>query len=502
MEIINLQGNYNKIGVIGEGAFGKVVLFEAKPDKIVPEKEKKVVLKIIDKTKLSDEIKKDVLEEVKFCTILKHKNIISCFGGSETDSKVFILLEYANGGDLFEDISERDYTEEKTRKVMKDILSALEYCHSMRICNHDLKLENILIFKSSEGITYKIADWGLIDRTDRALTTTKGTIFYMAPEIIVGKAHFCDQTDMWAVGCMAYACTQGVYPFGAKYSDQKMSNDVYSKIMECILKDEVIYSKKMTDEYRNFVERLLDRNPKTRMTATQALNHPWITEKKEELTEFSITNTNDKSLKFPKNLKKISIRNLFELESIDELPEGLETLQFLNCPKLKNLPSLPDSLKSLSCRNCKKLVELPVLPQGVQQLDITQSVLLFIIPKLPETLKIFACDGCYMRKLPELSPTLEKLSCGNCANIQEISGLPDSLKILICIECPSLETISKLPPQLKEFFCDNCPRLKSSFHLPKTLEEFSCNGSPNIGKITGWRPEIDISSDFLLDTDE
>lgn len=259
--------NYDVIEKIGEGGFGQVWLLEAKINIPVSKDKENIVAKEINFDKLSDNSKKDILFETKLCTELNHPNITKCFGSSRKDAYLYIFMEYANGGDLFKYIQDKERLREyETKPIIKDILAALEYCHSKKICHHDLKPENILIFEDGVKTIYKITDWGLADNISEELKRDKGSIDYASPEILQKTGHYCDKSDMWAVGVIAYTCIEGYYPHKGKNKQQ---------IKNSIIEGKPTFKHSRQDA-EDFISNLLQKDPNKRMSAKEALNHKWL----------------------------------------------------------------------------------------------------------------------------------------------------------------------------------------------------------------------------------
>lgn len=248
---------------IGGGSFGSIWLLES-------DKGEKLILKQIETERLSSKHKQNIIFETELCGQLKHKNITKCFGGEIKNNIVKIYLEYANGGDLFNhlDLNGGFLSENETKKVIKDILSALVYCHELKICHHDLKPNNILVFNEEKETVYKLADWGLADITEKSIEQRKGSLYYMAPELVKGEEHFCDKTDMWAVGIIAGRCLEG---------EQINTGDVDGRdqITKKIIKNKLVF-KKASKEAQEFIKKLLVIDPDKRLTAKQALQEKWL----------------------------------------------------------------------------------------------------------------------------------------------------------------------------------------------------------------------------------
>lgn len=190
----------------------------------------------------------------------------------ETSDEFQIVTELCTGGELFYKISESQHFDEKMAcGLMKQILSCLEYCHSQNIVHLDIKPEN-LIFESDEpGALLKLIDFGTSTfySHDESLTMKIGTPAYMAPEVM--KQNYNEKCDVWSCGVILYVLLSGMLPFGG---------DTEKEIQQSVLNDELSFSDEewifVSGEAKSFLRRLLDKNPATRYSASQALKDMWM----------------------------------------------------------------------------------------------------------------------------------------------------------------------------------------------------------------------------------
>ncbi|OWM65262.1 hypothetical protein CDL15_Pgr008852 [Punica granatum] len=213
-------GNYKIIRNLGHGAFGKVKVARHLPTGC------KVAIKILNRRKIREKgMDQKVEREIKISKMLVHPHIIRLYEVIETATDIYVVMEYAERGELFDYIVEnRRVQEEEARKFFQQIISGLEYCHKYRVVHRDLKPENLLL--DSNG-NLKIADFGLsnIMLDGHFLKTSCGSPNYAAPEVISGKLYAGPEIDVWSCGVILYALLAGTLPF----DDESLPN-LYRKI--------------------------------------------------------------------------------------------------------------------------------------------------------------------------------------------------------------------------------------------------------------------------------
>lgn len=253
--------------IIGEGSFSSVVLATNNETK------KQYAIKIIDKSKVIDEIQRDRIDrEIEILKRCKHPNIIKFIEAFESDAEISLVLELMQGGDLFDRITSRGFfKEEDARHAMNSIMSAVDYLHERSIVHRDLKPENLLYDSKDEDATLKIADFGLSKYSNETdgLETPCGTLAYTAPEVTNRKV-YRKAVDIWSCGCIMYFMLFGKPPF---YSDDE------EEIYELVSEGTWTFPDKprVSDSARELIGYLMEKDPNKRYTAKQALTHPWMT---------------------------------------------------------------------------------------------------------------------------------------------------------------------------------------------------------------------------------
>ncbi|XP_072797065.1 serine/threonine-protein kinase DCLK3 [Vicugna pacos] len=230
-------------------------------------------MKIIDKSKLKG--KEDMVDsEILIIQSLSHPNIVKLHEVYETDTEIFLIMEYVQGGDLFDAIIESvKFPERDAALMLMDLCKALVHMHDRRIVHRDLKPENLLVQRNEDkSTTLKLADFGLAKHVVRPIFTVCGTPTYVAPEILSEKGYGLE-VDMWAAGVILYILLCGFPPFRSPERDQ---DELFNIIQLGRFEFLAPYWDNISDAAKDLVSRLLVVDPKKRYTAHQVLQHPWI----------------------------------------------------------------------------------------------------------------------------------------------------------------------------------------------------------------------------------
>ncbi|XP_040860284.1 maternal embryonic leucine zipper kinase isoform X1 [Ochotona curzoniae] len=257
-----LLKHYELYETIGTGGFAKVKL----ACHILTGE--MVAIKIMDKNALGSDLPR-VKTEIDALKNLRHQHICQLYHVLETANKIFMVLEYCPGGELFDYIISQDrLSEEEARVVFRQILSAVAYVHSQGYAHRDLKPENLLF---DEYHKLKLIDFGLCAKPkgnkDYHLQTCCGSLAYAAPELIQGKSYLGSEADVWSMGILLYVLMCGYLPFD---DDNVMA--LYKKIMRG--KYEV--PKWLSPSSILLLQQMLQVDPKKRISVKNLLNHPWI----------------------------------------------------------------------------------------------------------------------------------------------------------------------------------------------------------------------------------
>lgn len=239
------------------------------------ESKKLYAAKVIDKNLMRGRehlVRNEVVVLRRISTGCDH--ILSMVDYFETESSLYFITELCRGGELFDRVYEKRQLEEsEAAKIIREVSEGVCYLHSHGIVHRDLKLENVLFKNKSDAI--RIADFGLSRIVDeehlKVLMTTCGTTSYMAPEIFTKQGHG-KPVDIWAIGILTYFVLAGYTPFEAETPAQER---------QAILKGEYDFSDscwdQVSDSAKNFIGQCLQAKPEERITATQCLEHPFLT---------------------------------------------------------------------------------------------------------------------------------------------------------------------------------------------------------------------------------
>ncbi|XWS58988.1 hypothetical protein CRYUN_Cryun08bG0081600 [Craigia yunnanensis] len=257
---------------VGRGHFGYTCSAKAKKGSL---KGHDVAVKLILKSKMTTAIAiEDVRREVKILQALtSHKNLVQFYDAYEDDDNVYIVMELCKGGELLDRILSRGgkYLEEDAKAVMVQILSVVAFCHLQGVVHRDLKPENFLFTAKDENSPLKAIDFGLSDyvKPDERLNDIVGSAYYVAPEVL--HRSYGTEADMWSIGVIAYILLCGSRPFWARTE---------SGIFRAVLKADPSFEEapwpSLSPEAIDFVKRLLNKDYRKRLTAAQALSHPWL----------------------------------------------------------------------------------------------------------------------------------------------------------------------------------------------------------------------------------
>lgn len=259
-----LMQRYEMGKLLGQGSFAKV--YHARNVKT----SQSVAIKVIDKDKiLKCGLTDQITREISVMNLVKHPNIVQLYEVMASKTKIYFVMEYVKGGELFNKVQRGRLQEHVARKYFQQLISAVDFCHSREVYHRDLKPENLLL---DESRNLKISDFGLsavsdCKRQDGLLHTSCGTPAYVAPEVITRKGYDGAKADIWACGVILYVLLAGYLPF-----QEKNLMDMYKKICKAELK----WPSWFSSDVRKLLRRILNPKPSKRISIAEIIQHPWF----------------------------------------------------------------------------------------------------------------------------------------------------------------------------------------------------------------------------------
>ena len=339
-------GQYLIKKTLGKGSFGKVKLGIYLPNK------EKVAIKILDKSRIKE--KDDLIRikrEFEMLSKFDHPNIILIAEIFETEERYYSVMEYCEGGELFNYIVKKRFLcEEEASFFFYQLINGLEYLHSLEIVHRDLKPENLLL---TENNLLKIIDFGLSNyhnaNSDSLLETPCGSPCYASPEMVAGMRYDGYKIDIWSCGIILFAMLCGYLPF-----EDKENELLFHKILQCKVK----LPNYLSDEAKDIILKILVKDPNKRLSIEQIKNHPFYLKGKNifnsnfEIEQIIFENIkNDDSIS-KNNIEEKNNSNIIKLndKDIEEKNKKIENISINNQnEKLlieENLNSIDDNNKN------------------------------------------------------------------------------------------------------------------------------------------------------------
>uniref|UniRef100_A0A7N4V6X8 Serine/threonine-protein kinase SIK3 n=1 Tax=Sarcophilus harrisii TaxID=9305 RepID=A0A7N4V6X8_SARHA len=227
----------------------------------------KVAIKIIDKTQLDEENLKKIFREVQIMKMLCHPHIIRLYQVMETERMIYLVTEYASGGEIFDHlVAHGRMAEKEARRKFKQIVAAVHFCHCRNIVHRDLKAENLLL---DANLNIKIADFGFsnIFTPGQLLKTWCGSPPYAAPELFEGKEYDGPKVDIWSLGVVLYVLVCGALPF-----DGSTLQNLRARVLSGKFRIPFF----MSTECEHLIRHMLVLDPSKRLSMEQICKHKWM----------------------------------------------------------------------------------------------------------------------------------------------------------------------------------------------------------------------------------
>lgn len=257
-------GKYEMGRLLGQGTFAKVYYGKELNSG------ESVAIKVINKEHVKKEgLMEQIKREISVMRLVKHPNVVELKEVMATKSKIFFVMEYVRGGELFAKVAKGKLKEDLARNYFQQLISAVDFCHSRGVSHRDLKPENLLL---DENEDLKISDFGLSAlpeqlRNDGLLHTQCGTPAYVAPEVLRKKGYSGAKADIWSCGVILYVLLAGFLPFQAEN---------LMKMYRKIFKAEFEFPPWISPDARRLISRLLVADPEKRISIPAIMDVPWF----------------------------------------------------------------------------------------------------------------------------------------------------------------------------------------------------------------------------------
>ncbi|KAL9902167.1 serine/threonine-protein kinase BRSK1 isoform X3 [Glossina fuscipes] len=229
---------------------------------------KKVAIKIINREKLSESVLMKVEREIAIMKLIDHPHVLGLSDVYENKKYLYLILEHVSGGELFDYLVKKGrLTPKEARKFFRQIISALDFCHSHSICHRDLKPENLLL---DEKNNIKIADFGMasLQPAGSMLETSCGSPHYACPEVIRGEKYDGRKADVWSCGVILYALLVGALPF---------DDDNLRQLLEKVKRGVFHIPHFVPPDCQSLLRGMIEVNPDRRLTLAEINRHSWVT---------------------------------------------------------------------------------------------------------------------------------------------------------------------------------------------------------------------------------
>ncbi|CAI9113878.1 OLC1v1014572C1 [Oldenlandia corymbosa var. corymbosa] len=360
-------GKYEMGKLLGQGTFAKVYHGRNLGNS------ESVAIKVINKDQVKKEgMMEQITREISVMRLVRHPNVVEIKEVMATKKKIFFIMEYVRGGELFAKIARGKLKEDVARNYFQQLISAVDYCHSRGVSHRDLKPENLLL---DENGNLKISDFGLSAlpehlRNDGLLHTRCGTPAYVAPEVLRKKGYDGAKADIWSCGVILYALLAGFLPF---------QDENVMKMYRKVFKAEFEFPPWFSGESRRLISKLLVADPERRISIPGIMRIPWFCKGFTGPIGFSIQENSGDDVKEPTLVKSkstppfynafefiTSMSSGFDLSSLFEETRKSGSLFTSKCSASSIMGKLESLAKKLNFRIvCSK--EYTLKMQGVSE---------------------------------------------------------------------------------------------------------------------------------------
>lgn len=236
----------------------------------------RVAVKVIDKAKLDDISKAHLYQEVRCMKLVVHPSIIRLYEVIDTQTKLYLIEELGDGGDLYDYILKHPtgIEEDLVRRIFQQTVSAIQYCHQLHVVHRDLKPENLVFCNSGKEMQVKLTDFGL-SRTflpGEMIESACGSLEYSAPEVLLGDSYDPPKIDVWSLGVILYMLICGRSPFASGGANETLTH---------IMDGRYDISSHVSENCKSLIRKMLVVDPSKRVSLTEVANHQWLTQNME-----------------------------------------------------------------------------------------------------------------------------------------------------------------------------------------------------------------------------
>ncbi|XP_051530936.1 serine/threonine-protein kinase BRSK2-like isoform X3 [Myxocyprinus asiaticus] len=302
IQVVQYVGPYRLEKTLGKGQTGLVKLG------IHCITGQKVAIKIVNREKLSESVLMKVEREIAILKLIEHPHVLKLHDVYENNKYLYLVLEHVSGGELFDYLVKKGrLTPKEARKFFRQIISALDFCHSHSICHRDLKPENLLL---DERNNIRIADFGMasLQVGDSMLETSCGSPHYACPEVIRGEKYDGRRADVWSCGVILFALLVGALPF---------DHDNLRQLLEKVKSGEFHMPQFIPPDCQALLRGMIEVNPEKRLTLEAIQKHAWYQ-----------TGRNESCLEQPPP-RRVCMGRIMSLTELD--PDVLGSMYSLGC---------------------------------------------------------------------------------------------------------------------------------------------------------------------------
>ncbi|XP_058271435.1 serine/threonine-protein kinase BRSK2 isoform X2 [Hemibagrus wyckioides] len=268
----------------------------------------KVAIKIVNREKLSESVLMKVEREIAILKLIEHPHVLKLHDVYENNKYLYLVLEHVSGGELFDYLVKKGrLTPKEARKFFRQIISALDFCHSHSICHRDLKPENLLL---DEKNNIRVADFGMasLQVGDSLLETSCGSPHYACPEVIRGEKYDGRKADVWSCGVILFALLVGALPF---------DHDNLRQLLEKVKSGVFHMPHFIPPECQALLRGMIEVNPEKRLTLEAIQKHPWY-----------LGGRNEPCPEQPPP-RRVCVKRILSLTELD--PDVLDSMHSLGC---------------------------------------------------------------------------------------------------------------------------------------------------------------------------